>query len=43
LRIASSPRSKAEWSALTAAGTLSPRITHEILIGEVLIISMLIF
>ena len=31
----------AEWSAWTARGTASERITHAILIGEVVIISML--
>src|SRR5438270_1851193 len=34
------PRSNAECSARTACGTASERITHEILIGEVEIISM---
>src|SRR5215212_6842979 len=42
LRIASSPSSNAVWSASTACGTWSARITQEILIGEVEIISMLI-
>ena len=37
-----SPSSNAECSARTACGTCSARITHEILIGEVEIISMLI-
>src|SRR5262249_18477921 len=42
-RTASSPSSKTLWRALTASGTRSAAMTHEILIGEVEIISMLIF
>src|SRR5207249_4580966 len=41
-RIVSGPASsKAAWSARTASGTRSPRITQEMRIGEVEIISML--